>query len=209
MCVEHSSLSCVKLVKKWNKGYEDSSFTVSTSLKNETTPFPHRVFWLRSRKIQIESFIDLESEPSFHPLCWMQWSLGGMYLNLRHYARGMQTYNKHSFSFQACANMKPNPSKVLHGSSLCKNEPIPNLHLVIAAYPLHFARWALVVSFHRNHLFDWSYAFTWLFILSWGTAVMSGFISQPLDHYMFWAVPPLPELVATLYTTCSSRMSLL
>ncbi|WP_287256564.1 hypothetical protein, partial [Stenotrophomonas sp.] len=28
------------------------------------------------------------------------------------------------------------PSKVLHGSSLCKNEPIPDLHLVIAAYPL-------------------------------------------------------------------------
>jgi hypothetical protein len=123
--VEHSSWSCVKLVKKWNKGYEDSSFTVSTSLKNETTPFPNRVFWLRSRKIQVESFQDLESEPSFHPLCWMQWSLGGMYLVLRHYAGGMRTYNKHSFSFQACVNMKPNPSRVLHGSSLCKNEPIP------------------------------------------------------------------------------------
>ena len=41
---EHSSWSCVKLVKKWNKGYEDSSFAMSTSLKNETTPFPNRVF---------------------------------------------------------------------------------------------------------------------------------------------------------------------
>ena len=164
--------------------------------------------WLRSRKIQVESFIDLISEPSFHPLCWMQWSLGGMYLDLRHYAGGMQTYNKHSFSFQACVKMKPNPSKVLHGSSLCKNEPIPDLHLVIAI----FIRWILLDEpwlflFHRHHLFGRSYAFTWLFILSWGTAAMSGFISQPLDHYMFWAVPPLPEPVATLYTTRSSRMS--
>jgi len=55
-----------------------------------------------------------------------------MYLDLCHYAGGMQTDNKHSFSFQACVNMKPNPSRVLHGSSLCKNEPIPDLHLVIA-----------------------------------------------------------------------------
>ena len=68
---------------------------------------------------------DLEIKPSFHPPGWMQWSLGGMYLDLRHYAGGMRTYNKHSFSFQACANMKLNPSRVLYGSSLCKNEPIP------------------------------------------------------------------------------------
>ena len=147
-----------------NIRYEDSSFSVSTSLKNETTPFPNRVFWLRYHKIQVESFIDLESEPSFHPPHWMQWSLGGMYLNLHYYAGGFRTYNKHSFSFQACVNMKPNPSRVLHGSSLCKNEPIPNLHLMISAYLLHSARWALVVSFHRHHLFGWSYALTWLFI---------------------------------------------
>ena len=144
-CPKHSSLSCVKLIKKWNKGYEDSSFTVSTSLKNETPPFPNRFFWLRSRKIQVESFINLESEPSFHPLCWMQWSLGGMYLDLRYYAGGMRTHNKHSFSFQACVNMKLNPSRVLHGSSLCKNEPISNSHLVIVVYLLNSVRWALVV----------------------------------------------------------------
>jgi len=163
--------------------------------------------WLRSRKIQVESFIDLESEPSFHPPRWMQWSLGGMYLDLHYYVGGMRTYNKHSFSFQACVNMKRNPSRVLHGSSLCKNEPIPDLHLVIVVYLLNSARWALVVSFHCHHLFSWSYAFTWFFILSWGTTVMSGLISQPLDHYMFWVVPPLLKPVATLYTTRSSRMS--
>jgi len=100
-------------------------------------------------------------------------------------------------------------SRVLYGSSLCKNEPISDLHLVTAACLLNLARWALVVSFHRHHLFGRSYAFTWLFSLSWGTAAMSGFISQPLDHYTFWAVPPLPEPVATLYTTRSSRTSLL
>jgi len=132
-----------------------------------------------------------------------------MYLDLRYYVGGMQTSNEHSFSFQACVNMKPNPSRVLHGSSLCKNEPIPDLHLMIAVYPLNSVRWALVVSFHHHHLFGRSYALTWLFILSWGTAAMSGFISQPLDHYMFWAVPPLSEPVATLYTIRSSRTSLL
>ena len=63
-----------------------------------------------------------------------------MYLNLRYHAGGMRTYNKHSFSFQACVKMKPNPSIVLHGSSLCKNEPIPDLHLVIAFYLLNSAR---------------------------------------------------------------------
>jgi len=47
-----------------------------------------------------------------------------MYLDLRYHAGGMRTYNKHSFSFQACVNMKLNLSKVLHGSSLCKNEPM-------------------------------------------------------------------------------------
>jgi len=185
MCSEHSSFSYVKLLKKWNKGYEESSFTVSTSSKNETNPFSQSSLWLRSRKIQVESFIDLESEPSFHPPRWMQWSLGGMYRDLCYYAGGMRTYDKHIFSFQACVNMKSNPSRVLHGSSLCKNEPIPDLHLVIATYPLNSVRWALVVSFHRHHLFGWSYAFTWLFILSWGTAVMSGFISQPLDIICF------------------------
>ena len=54
--------------------------------------------------------------------------------------RGMQNYRKHNFLFQACVNMKPNPRKVLHGSSLCKNEPIPDLHLVIAI----FIRWILL-----------------------------------------------------------------
>ena len=92
--------------------------------------------WNNSHK----SFQDLESKASLHPPHWMQWSLGGMYLDLRHYAGGMRTYNKHSFSFQACVNMKPNPSRVLHGSSLCKNEPIPDLHLVIAI----FIRWILL-----------------------------------------------------------------
>ena len=62
----------------------------------------------------------------------------GACTSLRHYAGGMRTYNKHSFSFQACVNMKPNPSKVLHGSSLCKNEPIPesplSSFLTIAVY---------------------------------------------------------------------------
>jgi len=89
-----------------------------------------------------------------------------MYLDLRYYAGGMRTDNKHSFSFQACVNMKLNPSKVLHGSSLCKYEPIPDLHLVIAVYPLNSITCALVVSFHRHHLFGRSYALTWLFILS-------------------------------------------
>ena len=57
-----------------------------------------------------------------------------MYLDLSHYAGGMQTYRKHIFSFQACVNMKLNPSRVLHGSSLCKNEPMPDLRLVIVIF---------------------------------------------------------------------------
>ena len=57
-----------------------------------------------------------------------------MYLDLHYYVGGMRTYNKHSFSFQACVNVKLNPSRVLHGSSLCKNEPIPDLYLVIAVF---------------------------------------------------------------------------
>ena len=63
-----------------------------------------------------------------------------MHPDLRHYAGGMRTYNKNSFSFQACVKMKPNPSRVLHGSSLCKNEPIPDLYLVIVVYPLNSTR---------------------------------------------------------------------
>ncbi len=111
--------------------FEDSYFTMSTLLKNETPPFFKSILWLRSRKIPVESFLDLESEPSFHSPSWMKWSLGDMRLELNHYAKGMQTYLKHSFSFQACVNMKQNPSRVLHGSSLCKKETMPNLHLVI------------------------------------------------------------------------------
>src|ERR1700722_20209189 len=87
-----------------------------------------------------------------------------MHLVLRHYAGGMRTYNKHSFSFQACVNMKPNPSRVLHGSSLCKNEPIPILHLVIVVFIhqiLLDEPW--LFSSHRHHLFGRSYAFTCLF----------------------------------------------
>lgn len=38
--------------------------------------------------------------------------------HLSHYVGGMWTYLKHSFSFQACINMKPKPNIVLHGSSL-------------------------------------------------------------------------------------------
>ena len=45
------------------------------------------------------------------------------------------------------------------------------------------------------------------FTHSWRTAMMSGIVSQPLDLYLFRAVPPSPELVATLYTTRSSRRS--
>ncbi len=36
---EDSFLPCVNLINKWNKGHEDSSFTVSTSLKNEIGPW--------------------------------------------------------------------------------------------------------------------------------------------------------------------------
>ena len=93
---------------------------------------------------------------------WKPWSLGGIYLDLRYHTGGMQIYNKHSFSFQACVNMKPNSSRVLYGSSLYKNEPILDLHLVIAFYLLNSARWALV-SLHRHHLFGRSYTFTWVF----------------------------------------------
>ena len=45
------------------------------------------------------------------------------------------------------------------------------------------------------------------FTHSWGTVVMSGLVSQLLNLYFFWVVPPLPEPVATLYTTRSSRRS--
>ena len=45
------------------------------------------------------------------------------------------------------------------------------------------------------------------FTHSWGTVVMSGLVSQPLDLYLFWAVPPSPKPVATLHTTRSSRRS--
>jgi len=120
------SLSCDKLVKNWNKSLKDSSFTMSTFSKSS--------LWLRSHKIPVESFLDLEKEPSFHSPSWMKWSLGDMYLELSHYAGGMQTYLKHSFSFQACVNMKLNLSRVLHGSSFCKNEPMPNLQLMIVVF---------------------------------------------------------------------------
>ena len=45
------------------------------------------------------------------------------------------------------------------------------------------------------------------FTHSWGTVAMSGLVSQPLDLYLFWEVPPLPEPIATLNTTRSSRRS--
>ena len=163
---------------------KDSSFTMSTLLKNETTPFSKLSLWLRSRKIPVEPFLNLESEPSFHSPNWMKWILGGMYLELHHYPRGTQTYLKHSLSlFQVSLKMKPNPTIVYfcfklvkkwkhlqvsssiasHVSSLCRNETIPTLPLMIAILSAYFAKWALVFSFHRHHLFDRSYAFTWLF----------------------------------------------
>ena len=57
-----------------------------------------------------------------------------------HHAGGMQTSSKHSFSFQACVNMKLNPSIVPYGSSLCKNEPISILTFVIAILSASFIR---------------------------------------------------------------------
>ena len=66
--------------------YEDSSFTDSTSLKNETTPFPNRVFYydlVKSKsslskisKVNIHSNHHVECNeawghaPQFSLLCW-------------------------------------------------------------------------------------------------------------------------------------------
>ena len=130
-----------------------------------------------------------------------------MYLDLSHYAGGMQTYSKHISSFQAFVNMKLNPSRVLRCSSLCKNEPMPILHLVITFLSSNFYQMRLgcfipsppslwpiicfhlvVITFLRDCNDEW-------------------FFQQPLDHYMFLVVPPLLELVSTLYTTRSSRRS--
>jgi len=54
---EHSSFSCVKLVKKETRFHEHNYFPVSSSLKNETNP------------PLIESILssDLMNEPSFYP----------------------------------------------------------------------------------------------------------------------------------------------
>jgi len=54
--------------------------------------------------------------------------------------------------------MKLNPSRVLHGSSLCKNEPTPDLHLVIVVFVSQFLLdepWlfhSIITIFLANHI---------------------------------------------------------
>ena len=112
-------------------------------------------------------------------LRWMKWNMGGMYLELSHYVRGMQTYFKYSFPlfqaclkmkpfpsiiflmFQACEKMKPFSSIVSHVSSLCKkwnHSYTPVMISLLSGF--FFSRWAFIFSFHRHHMFVQSYAFT-------------------------------------------------
>ena len=117
----------------------------------------------------------------------------------------MKLVSKHSLSlFQACVKMKPTSSRVFWFQACVKMKP--------------FLLW---LSFYQPVLPDepwFSHSIVTIcladrmpslgcFTRSWGTAAMSGLVSQPLDLYLFWVVPPLPEPVATLYTTRSSRRS--
>ena len=68
---------------------EDGSYLVSTSLKNENEKMKQIPF--------------LKGKPSFQPSSWMQWSLGGMHLDLRYYARGMQTYHRAVLAHSSCS----------------------------------------------------------------------------------------------------------
>ena len=93
-------------------------------------------------------------------------------------------------------------------SSLCKNETFPILPLVIAIFISRFLPdepW-FSHSIVTICLADYMPSLG-CFTRSWGTAAMSGLVSQPLNLYLFRAVPPLPEPVATLNTTHSSRRS--
>ena len=115
---------------------------------------------IRSRKIPVESFLDLVpwtfTPSAFH----MDWSLGGMYLELSHHVGGMQTFSsivcsvsslcktetgfKHSLSlFQACVKMKPTSSRVSWFQACVKNETFPILPLVIAILSACFFQMSL------------------------------------------------------------------
>ena len=104
--------------------------------------------------------------------------------------------------FQALAkwyHIQVYSSIVSHGSSLCKNETIPTLHLLIVVFISHFfpnEPWffhSIVTISLAGHTLSLI-----CFTLAWGTSAMSGLISQHLDLYMFWVVPSWPEPLSIL-----------
>ena len=115
-----------------------------------------------------------------------------MYLEVNHLGGSMSTYFKHSlFMFQACVKMKP---------FLFYLSWLPFYQPVFLDEPwIYHSIVPICLADHMPSL--------GCFTHPWGTAAMSGPISHPLELYLFWEVPPLPKLVATIYTTRSSGRS--
>jgi len=66
----------------------------------------------------------------------MKMKLGGMYLELSLYVRGMKTKTQVYFIFaSSLCKHETNPIIVFsHVPRFCKNETIPNLHLVLSVF---------------------------------------------------------------------------
>ena len=77
--------------------YEDSYFIVSTSLKNETTPFPNRFFDydLVKSKSSLSNISEVNLHSNHYVECKEAW--GGMHLDLHYYAGGMQNYHEQCY----------------------------------------------------------------------------------------------------------------
>ena len=119
-----------------------------------------------------------------------------------------ETIFKNSLSlFQACVKMKPNSSRVSWFQACVKMKPFPFYLLWFPFYQLvspdePWFSHSIITIYLANHMPSLG-----CFTRSWGTAAMSGLVSQPLDLYLFWVVPSSSKPVATLNTTHSSRRS--
>lgn len=154
---------------------------------------------IRSRKFPVKSFTWSRKLTFISSTCWYL----VVYLGAWNESWGECTWNS-VIMLGAC---KLIASIVSHASSFNKNKTIPILSLTISIFisllfpdgPWYFHSIVTIYlydhtislgfyHFLRNHCDEWD-------------------IRKPVDLYVFCVAPSLPELVATIYTTRSSRRS--
>ena len=155
-------------------------------------------------------FPNLKGKPSFQPPSWMQRSLGGMHLDLRCYAGGMQTYHRAVLAHSSCSLKNKRKIRAVLAHSSCslknkhkfeqcssslKNEPIPvnNLGKCNLWQP-YKSPWSCLCTVTSIRSFGQSFISIWLFTLFEEQLRRVISLSHPCDTAVIGKFQTLPGI---------------